>query len=522
MPISNPKAEGERIKKLMERVEDGDIKIPKFQRNFVWKRKSIINLLDSLYKGYPIGSLLFWRTATQIKGERNIGGYELPNTKDTYPTNYVLDGQQRITTIYSVFTNRKNHPGMNEIFDINFDLESKQFVPTKNASAESIPLHALFDNKEFRNITKEFNDEMADIASELQEIFMNYEVPLVTVFNGDIEEVSIIFERINSTAKTLTIFDLMVAATWSENFDLRDEIKSLQEELNDKNYGKLDEITLLKCICVVITGNQNRKSIFNLRDKTDDMKASLYKVKSGLFRAIDFLSTELSVTSDSFLPYDFQIVLLTYFFAKVSIPTPQMQTIIKKWFWRSAFTERYQGANETLLEKDIADCKKLINGEVDNIFEIEFNHTVSKIMKTLFKKGTAFSNSIISLLANQKPRNLVTGTKIDISNALSNYNRKEFHHIFPLAYLKNKTTINSPNSVCNIAILSSNENKIIGSKPPSNYFQKIKMSLGTKYDDVLESNLIPMGDYSGIKEDDYDFFLESRAEIILDEINKLI
>lgn len=522
MAISNPKAEGERIKKLMERVESGDIKIPKFQRNFVWRQKSIINLLDSLYKGYPIGSLLFWRTATKIKGERNIGGYELPNTKDSYPTNYVLDGQQRITTIYSVFSNRKNHPGMNEIFDINFDLDSKKFVPTKSAGCESIPLHALFDNKEFRTITKDFNDEMADTASELQEIFMNYEVPIVTVFNGDIEEVSIIFERINSTGKTLTIFDLMVAATWAENFDLRDEIKLLQDELNDKNYGNLNEITLLKCICVVITGNQNRKSIFNLRDKTDDIKTLLYKVKSALFRAIDFLSTELSVTSDAFLPYDFQIVLLTYFFAKVSIPTPQMLTIIKKWFWRSAFTERYQGANETLLEKDIDDCKTLISGVVDNIFEIEFNHTANKIMKTQFKKGTAFSNSIICLLANKKPRNLVTGMKIDISNALSTYNRKEFHHIFPIAFTKNKTIINSPNSVCNIAILSSKENKLIGSKAPSQYFQQIKTSLGVEYDNILKSNLIPIDDCSGIEENDYDFFLENRAEIILDEIKKLI
>lgn len=522
MSINNPKPEGERIRKLMERIENGDIKIPKFQRNFIWKQKSIINLLDSIYKGYPIGSLLFWRTAIKIEGERNIGGYELSDTKETYPTNYVLDGQQRLTTIYSVFANRKNHPGMNEIFDINFELESKQFVPTKKASCESIPLHALFDNKEFRNTTKDFNDEMSDIASELQEVFMNYEVPLVTVFNGDIEEVSVIFERINSTGKTLTVFDLMVAATWAENFDLRDEIKLLQEELSAKNYGKLDEITLLKCICVVITGSQNRKSIFNLRDKTDEIKALLYKIKYGLFRAVDFLVTELSVTSDAFLPYDFQIVLLTYFFAKVSIPTPQVLIVIKKWFWRSSFTERYQGATETLLEKDINDCSKLINGITDDIFQIEYNPTVSKIMRTEFKKGTAFSNSIICLLASKNPRNLITGTRIDISKALSNYNRKEFHHIFPVAYMKRKMVTNSVNSVCNIVILSSSENKTISSKAPSKYFQQIEISLGDEYKNVLESNFIPTDDISGIKEDDYDFFLENRAEIILDEIKKLI
>ncbi|MDD4834795.1 MAG: hypothetical protein PHC44_08695, partial [Lutispora sp.] len=132
--------------------------------------------------------------------------------------------------------------------------------------------------------------------------------------------VSIIFERINSTAKTLTVFDLMVAATWFEKFDLRDHIDFLKKELQKKH----------------------------------------------------------------------------------------------------------------------------------------------------------FSNAIIALLSNQKPRNLITGTKIDLTKALSVYNRKEFHHIFPVAFLKSNKidgiTLNNINSVCNIIILSSSENKQIGSKAPSKFF----------------------------------------------------
>lgn len=77
MSTNNPKPEGERIKRLIERVESGDIKIPKFQIGYVQKQKAVLELLDSLYRGYPIGSLLFWRTKVKIKGERNIGGYEL-------------------------------------------------------------------------------------------------------------------------------------------------------------------------------------------------------------------------------------------------------------------------------------------------------------------------------------------------------------------------------------------------------------------------------------------------------------
>jgi Uncharacterized conserved protein len=518
----NPKVEGERIKNLMVRVENGDIKIPKFQRNFVWKQKSITNLLDSIYKGYPIGSLLFWCTKTKIKGERNIGGYELQNTKDSYPTNYVLDGQQRLTTIYSVFVNKKDHPGMNPVFDIGFDLNTKQFVPTNAASCESIPLHALFDNKEFLNVIKDFSSEDSDLASDLQETFMNYEVPIVTVNNGDIEEVSIIFERINSTAKTLTVFDLMVAATWSEHFDLRDEVTKLQGELKTKNFGALDAVTLLKCFAVVLTGSQNRKAIFSLRDKSGEIVGGIQKAKYGLFRAVDFIATEFFCPSSDFLPYDFQLVLLTYFFANVSIPKPQMIELIKRWFWKSSFAERYQGANDTVLEKDISDCKKLIEGKYDDIFDFEYTVSVSKIMKTEFKKGTAFSNSLVCMLANKQPRNLLTGTKIDVLKSLSKYNRKEFHHIFPTAYLKDKDFHCNPNSVCNIIVLSASENKSINSKAPSTYFAKIKEGLPNDFQPILLSNYIPSDDCSGIWEDDYDFFAENRAELLKTEIEQFI
>lgn len=521
MATSNPTVQGERIKKLMERVEDGDVKIPKFQRNFVWKQKRIINLLDSIYKGYPIGSLLFWCTKTKLKGERNIGGYELINTKDSYPTNYILDGQQRLTTIYSVFANRQNHPGMLSVFDISFDLNIKKFLPTNTASAEAIPLHALFENKEFHNLTKDFDNEASDLASELQETFMNYEVPIVTVNNSEIEEVAIIFERINSTAKTLTVFDLMVAATWSEKFDLRDEVNKLAAELKTKNFGDIDAVTLLKCFTVVLTGNQTRKAIFSLRELNIELTTGIQKAKYAIFRAVDFIATEFSCPSSAFLSYNFQIVLLTYFFANISIPSPQMIDFIKKWFWRSSFAERYQGANDTVLEKDIEDCKKLIKGETNSIFEFELNLSINKLMKTEFKKGTAFSNAIVCLLANNHPKNLVTGLKIDIVKSLSNFNNKEFHHVFPIAYLKDKNQKISANSVCNIVILASAENKKIGAKSPSDYFVTIRKEHPNDYASILNSNYLPYDDCSGIWENDYDFFIENRSEIILECIKNI-
>ena len=121
---------------------------------------------------------------------------------------------------------------------------------------------AIKDSKE----TREFDEDMADKAAEIQEIFMNYEIPIVTIFGMEIEQVATIFERINSTGKKLTVFDLMVAATWRDGFDLRDEISKLIDEVKENGYGELSDVTLLKCLSVINNGKLKKNDIFQLRE----------------------------------------------------------------------------------------------------------------------------------------------------------------------------------------------------------------------------------------------------------------
>ena len=91
------------IRQLLSLVSDGRIRIPAFQRGFVWEMDRVAYLMDSIYKRYPFGSLLFWRTKNKLATERKLGAFDLPNPKDDESINYVLDGQQRLTSIFSVF-----------------------------------------------------------------------------------------------------------------------------------------------------------------------------------------------------------------------------------------------------------------------------------------------------------------------------------------------------------------------------------------------------------------------------------
>src|ERR1700692_1711531 len=142
------------IREILDQVLRGQIRIPAFQRGFVWEPERVAYLMDSIYKRYPFGSLLFWRTRQQLRVERDLGPFELPAPKADYPVDYVLDGQQRITSIFGVFQSELKMTKDFDWLDVYFDLEAgesaqdTQFVALPEGEAEAaryFPLKTLFD-----------------------------------------------------------------------------------------------------------------------------------------------------------------------------------------------------------------------------------------------------------------------------------------------------------------------------------------------------------------------------------------
>ncbi len=116
------------IRQLLDSVNSGSIRIPAFQRGFVWEMDKVAYLMDSIYKRYPFGSLLFWRTKSKLAIEKKLGQFELPEPREDYPIDYVLDGQQRLTSIFSVFQTELKPTIDNGWLNIYFDLEADENV----------------------------------------------------------------------------------------------------------------------------------------------------------------------------------------------------------------------------------------------------------------------------------------------------------------------------------------------------------------------------------------------------------
>lgn len=519
-----PEPKIERIANLVHRIQSGDIKIPKFQRGFVWDESQIIKLLESIYEGYPIGSLLFWLSDKPMRSERDIGGFELPKTPDKYPRNYVLDGQQRLTAIYGVL----NWPNPEKVHKLNvyFDLDKSKFHHYAGKEEKRhVPLSALNSTSAFLDFQrKNLHDEpdetdLIERANILYETFREYLIPVVTIKEKNVQEVCPIFERINSSGTQLNVFDLMVAATWSNDFDLNDQVSKIRESTKLKDFEDIDNTIFLKIMSSIAEIGSKEEHVFKLRELPSEKLIALAKrVQEAVERTVDFLSTDLAVPSDAFLPYQYQMVVLSYFFSKIKNPNNDQLTVLRRYFWQTGFSEHYRGAEEGVLEHDLAEIDRLIEGD-NEVFRLPFHITADSLIRRQFVKRGAFTKTFVVMLSRRKPKNITNGEAIDTEAALSIFNNKEFHHIFPKDFLKKLGVEPAQrNIISNVCMLSASQNKQVLATSPSNYLAKSEKDLNKKAKNVFDSNLIPFEGDASWKSDNYELFLKERAKLILEEI----
>jgi len=525
MNMSEIKPDRELLKSIINRIETGEVKLPPFQRNFVWNQDQIVSLLDSIYKNYPIGCIIVWRCNERLLARKNIGGFQLIEREAEYPIDYVLDGQQRLTTIYGVFCKDRvvaQSEGENStdthIFDIYFDMDEKRFVSDENKNNEhkNIKMSVLFNTTEFLREISNLNNHYQEIASEMYDKFAGYEIPVVLTMKREKSEVGIIFERINNSATKLSTIDLMVAWTWQDDFHLRNKFEEILGVLDEKDFGNIDDKILLQCLGGIIDKTAKTKNILSL--PPEKVRSNIAKMQTGLEKTIDYLSTDLNMKSIDFLPHSHQIVSLVYLFSNIT-PNSEQVKMIKQWFWKTSFSKRYSGSTDEKVNEDIIFFEKVINNDYLGISKYSYDIDKNLLMNQKFSKSSPYTRAFLLLLAQKHPKDLANGTIIELGIALSAYNRKEYHHIFPQRYLKEKDIpTNKINSLCNFTFLPAESNKTISSKSPSEYIFDISNDI---LSDVLNTNLMPL-DTGIYKKNNYEKFLEERAAAIKQFLDSLL
>lgn len=519
------------VKDLINDLERGRIRIPSFQRGFVWDPERVSYFIDSIYKGFPFGSILLWRTRNPLRTEKNLGPYKLPNNDPEYPIDYVLDGQQRITSIFGIFQNsliaeENQETNWTNLF---FELNSKESVPflhledpDKYDSNRFFPLKYVFDSPRYRQITRTLNEELAKQIDNLVDRFTQATIPIERFETEERKYVATVFERINRQKVDLGTFDLLSVWNWSEEFDLQEKFQEISEELEQFGFKDIDDDLLLKCCSAVIMNSSKPEAFMDLPGS--EVRQKFDEIRTGIFRAIDFLKTDLNVFSLKLLPMENILVVLTAFFASPQkqphpIPQEQHQTLMK-WFWRSCFSQRYARGGAKITDIDLQEVQKLKNGISSTLGDINLSIDSNYFVKNCFNMSSIATKTFILLLAQSKPLNFIQGTKISLENVLSQGNRKEFHHIFPKAYLKSlddRYRDEQINCLANFSILSRTENNKIKDKPPSKYVAEMP-----KNDNVIANILATHFCFLDMFKDDYKSFIKSRSELLVKKAEKLL
>jgi hypothetical protein len=508
------------IREILEQVARGQIRIPAFQRGFVWEPERVAYLMDSIYKRFPFGSVLFWRTREKLKFDKKLGPFELPEPKADYPIDYVLDGQQRITSIFGVFQSELPAPGTDDNWlPIYFDLiaeqtaQDSQFIalsPDKVDPERHFPLSTLFNTVAYRKANEGRPDSTIEKIDKMQEIFKEVKIPTQTSTTEDKATVAIIFERINRQGVELDTLQLLSAWTWSEEFQLQDQFAELAEELTPFGFEEIggDTNLLLRCCSAVLKGDASPQALMSINGA--DVRKEFDRVTNGVKYAVDYLRKNFLAEKLNNLPFSTLLVPLSVFFAvpgkKEARYSDDQRKKINKWFWRTSFSKRYSSAVIRNLNVDIEQMKNLRTYGDSHLGDFSTDFGPEFFKNNTFGLNNVNTKTFVLLLATRTPRSFISGQPVDLAKTLKESNRTEFHHLMPRAFLKNKNTQYDENVLANFSFLSRADNREIGGAPPSAYKSKMPEDLTS----ILAGAAAPMS----LFDDDFNKFVEERSDLL--------
>lgn len=348
------------LKKLMDELETGHIKIPRFQRDYVWERTKVLALLNSIYLKYPIGTFFLWIAPKKYNEFiREVDDLDLPDNHKDGNYSFILDGQQRIISIYVVLKGL-TFDGT-DYATICFNLDDENFhVPRRKREKNNIPLFEIFNEEKFNALIEKYKGKKKyqDKLKYCREVLFEYPISIVQTLHKELDEVVEIFERINQGGKKLTAFDLVHATTWSPRFDLKGKIQEFNNTSKLKSFGGLNNKVFTQALA--LNHFDDCSNSYQLKLTPEICSKEWTKTKNAISASVSFFK-DMRIQND-LTTYQNYIPVIQYYFYKSGETKIKdgHQKDIEKWFWDSKFSKRYTSGVFTKIKEDIGWINELI------------------------------------------------------------------------------------------------------------------------------------------------------------------
>ena len=554
---------------ILKDVNNAKIQLPDFQRGWIWDDNRIKGILASVAKSFPIGAVMLLETGNENVRFKTkpVEGVKLDNGAKAELL--ILDGQQRITSLYQTIVtneivttkNEKNYEikrwyyiDMVKAMDGNYDLEEAIIsINEKKQITEDFGRRIVLDlsqkEYEFENLMypvcmiddysvwrREFN-EYWQYDKEKSIFWDKFEGRIINSFNKYMLPV-IILSKENPKEAVLSVReklpevpDSLLIRSQEHLSDIKKEFKSYELLSNVSNTDLIQAITLLATydhkLSQVKQKNQGeevqtvsckRKDMLNL--SLQDYKKHRDPVVKGFIKASKLLFENHIFTARD-LPYNTQLIPMSAILAVLGdkIDNIGYKKKLMQWFWCGVFGELYGSANETRYALDLPQVVDWIenNGsEPKTVYDANFSPSR---LHTLRTRNSAAYKGVYALLMDDKTKDWLSATGIDFSTYFSE--SIDIHHIFPVAWcVKNGISKDDYNCIINKTPLSGRTNRIVSGEAPSKYLVRLKKHAGVtdeEFQNILKSHVLsPEFMYA----DDFANFFSDRKEKILQRIEK--
>jgi len=428
-PITRPNAATYSLDDIVGYVLEGRVRIPDFQRSFRWQWEDVRRLLDSIVRGYPIGSLLLWSRPAGAE-ELHLGALTIqaPAMEEAL---WVVDGQQRLTSL----ANALDRQGSTDTrFATAYDLARKDFIKGVEERPHTIPLPIIFDLQALLRWFAEHEEstEYFDDATHIAKVIRQYAIPAYIVKQQDETILRDIFDRMNNYGKRLTRAEVFSALHASERREGPSRpIPDIVEYIDTRfGFGEIDEDTVLHAVLARRAPNVTRdiRREFSGERGTGESADEAYRGgKEALSRAVAFLQEDAGVPHFGFLSYRYLLVILTRFFAHHPDPAYRNRELLRRWFWRATLMgpESFSGwtqAMRTLATKVTPDAEGQSVQRLLTAVDPDQPIPLKSPVPGKFRSTTASSRIFLCALWHLQPRSVLSGEPYDralLSQALA-------------------------------------------------------------------------------------------------------
>jgi hypothetical protein len=529
------------IRDLLKNVREGRFAIPKLQREFVWDGPKAAKLLDSIYRGMPIGSVLIWETAKSnrllIRENYNV----LPAFQDHHKKVwFVIDGQQRLSVLHHVLRGSEKPNAQRRmiyfervVLSLEAEKDHQQIVYRKPVPKKFISLSEILDTK-WRSRIGGLNKGQIRKVCDCRERILTYKV-LLMLLALEKDEVKECFLRVNTQGMKITTADTIFSRI--DGIDLRHKLHEIRKDLHD-GFDMIAEVPVLWALActkgdpINPRGSEVDQAILEIESEIEKGNATrvewdkrINKLKHCFGKSVDYLRQNFKTLNHGILYTDYLVSMLAlFFFWNGRNPDIRQKNELKKWFWATNVGSRYSGREFLRCIKEDADFFQGLANRKNVKFCYHPQIDSSDIRRAQYSAHSGVGSAFYSLLLIKNPVSLLEPGIVFIpldqfSSAMAN--RKNRHHIFPRRLARESgIPVGRYNSICNICLLAAEENQRIGMKRPETYLSEVRGK--RNFSSRMDHHLIPYQEEAGLWWRDslkgFNQFLKCREKLIAKEM----